>query len=241
MLRELFKRIQGKGLNTPFKVGEGRYRVPARISTSADGELRYTISMKSVMLVIIAEQLGTDEPRILLQEYARRRFIEYVRQVTAEQEIMRLIDAAEASPSLQQSGGAKIIPFPQDGIRRRKLIVKRKPAICGPSNTVLEGKVAVADRTQETARQLGTTEAQVATTAETEDMTKKLVDAAIEEALKSARNDEERELLRKYLNAHPELTEDILDDCTRLALGVNESGEVQVARKQYRWRRVNEA
>lgn len=246
MLRELFKRIQGHNLKTPVKVGEGRYCVPAKTLIFEDGEIRQEISMKSIVLMLIAEEIGTDEPQALLREYARRRFVQYVRQVTAEQEMLRLIDAAETSSS--RHGGAKIIPFPEGGIRRHKATIKRKPAICGSSDIISEDKSAVAAESKlngaesapKTVERLvePITEAEVVKS-EPKPVDKELVDAAIEEALLAARNDEERAIFREYLEKHPELAEDILDDCTRIALGIDEHGKVQVARKHYRYRNSN--
>lgn len=242
MLRNLRKRIQAKRLGTPVKTGEGTYLVPAAAYVRTDGDVHYQIDTKDIALVIIAEEMGTDEPQVVLREYARRRFIAAVRRASATpaetKEQKNNLDQLLIPSAFNREG--TIIPFPADKVSSEMCsnaltTVDAKSEALGFANPRLANQTFVVDKdgSQNTGEQKAVEEEPVEqkpipqTSTDKQPTEQELIQAAIEEVLASANTDEERMLFREFLKQHPDLARGAIDDRVRLRLFVDTSRKVR--------------
>lgn len=126
MLRNLINKIQSFRSGFPVRAKKaGHYRV--RATWTRDG--RHEISARSIALVIIAEKIGTDDPQQIGSEITRQRFINLVRQKSAEQEILRTIENADPP--------GRIVSF----VEAKNRIKARRSGGCTPSANCSEPAV----------------------------------------------------------------------------------------------------
>lgn len=236
MLRNLRKRIQAKRLGTPVKTGEGTYLVPAAAYVRADGELHYQIDTKDIALVIIAEEMGTDEPQVVLREYARHRFIAAVRRASATPAETKAqkndLDQLLIPPAFNQEG--TIIPFPAEKVpsevcSNALTTADPKSEALGFANLGLANQTFVVDKGEhKTAEEDPVEQKPIPETPTDKQPTEQeLIQAAIEEVLASANTEEERMLFREFLKQHPDLARGAIDDRVRLRLFVDTSRKVR--------------
>lgn len=236
MLRNLRKRIQAKRLGTPVKTGEGTYLVPAAAYVRTDGDVHYQIDTKDIALVVIAEEMGTDEPQVVLREYARRRFIAAVRRASATPAATKAQkndpDQLLIPPVFNQEG--IIIPFPADKVSpevcsNALTTVDPKSEALGFANLGLANQTFVVDKDEHKPTEEEPTERKPTEQASTEKQPteQELIQAAIEEVLASANTEEERMLFREFLKQHPDLARGAIDDRVRLRLFVDTSRKVR--------------
>lgn len=243
MLRNWRKKVQTERLGTPIRTKKGTYIVPALAYARADGEIRYEIDAKSIALAIIADDLGTDDPYTLLREYTRRQFIATVRRFCdTEEEANQASEAAgPLLPPLYHREG-KIIPFPGNRPAR--------PSILPPSETMpdsqseglgLANNVLASQEGITTTGNLAETATppmeQIVSAPEKPLTEAERIVAAIEEVLKTASSEEERELYRQFLAEHDDLAHSAIDDHTRLSLCIHE-GKVHAHYVRYTDRAV---
>lgn len=239
MLRNWRKRIRAQRLGTPIKTKQGTYKIPCTEYVRIDGEVCYEVDAKSIKLVVIADQLGTDDPDVVMREYTRREFISYVRRVT-ESEIESQEEAAGPQfPPVYHKPG-KLIAFPGTEVEQFK-VDTATPASNGTSihqsetlghANVLACPVDVvspADEPQSEPQQAPIAEdaselqSIINMPIQRQPTEEEIVQAAIDEVLEDAETDEDRELLRAWMERHADYVwSAALDDHVRFSLTVYE-------------------
>lgn len=228
MLRSLRKRIRAKRLGTPIKTGEGKYQVPCTEYVRADGETRYEIDAKSIKMVIIADELGTDNPDAIMREYTRREFVAYVRRETETNADTTEKAGPQLPPIFHKSG--KIIPFPGTEAKMLKMsaTMPAEKSVCYSSESlgranVLARPAGVVSSEELEPEQIPVPEPApiVEISAEKPPTEAEMIATAIKEVLQTAETEEERRLFCKFLEEHPDYARSAaLDDHVRLSLCV---------------------
>lgn len=243
MLRSLRKRIRAKRLGTPIKTGEGKYQVPCTEYVRADGETHYEIDAKSIKMVIIADELGTDDPDVIMREYTRREFVAYVRRETeTEDERRRAKTAGPQLPPVYHKAG-KIIPFPGTEAKsslRMSATVPVKKTVEHPSETLgrantLARPADVMSSEEVEPEQIPVLEPApiVEIPVERQPTEAELIADAVEGVLKEAKTDEERRLLSEFISAHSDyIRSAALDSHVKMSLCVQDG----IVRAHYAWR-----
>lgn len=233
MLRNLRKKIQAKRLGTPVKTDRGTYLVPATAYVRADGQVCHEIDAKSIMMAVIADEIGTDDPYSIKREYTRREFVAYVRRTTNDSAQTAKAIGPVLPPVYHKEG--KIIPFPNnntrsidDGLATDVIVTKDSVSeTLGVANNVLatqESVVAVAMSAEPTvvtnSEQAENSVGDIVDIQEAKKPTEsEIVAAIIEEVLATADSDVERAMFREFLDAHPDLAYSAaLDNHVRLSL-----------------------
>lgn len=218
MLRNWRKKAQAKRLGTPiYNAKKGTYLVPTTTYVRADGEIRHEIDATSIMLAMIADDLGTDDPYAVLRERTRREVAVAVRRFCEAEDGARPTPAVAGPllPPVYHKQG-EIIPFPRKtprkvGSQPETMLVPHSESLTTAGN-LAEEQLAEAER----------------------------IATAIEEVLKTARSEEERELYRQFLSEHEDLARSVIDDHARLSLCIHE-GRVRAHYTRYVDRAVCQA
>lgn len=214
MLRRIFRAIKAKHRGTPVQIGTDRYLIPAITVTSPKGAVYHEISAKDIALVIISDQLETDDPQAILREYNRRKLINEVRHAAdANMREEAELDAA-AGPSLPPiERKAEIIAFPGNGERRKKPTMRR------PTARLAENQLArvTDDGGPERAK-----DQEIATQSATVD-----VATIVERVLSSVEDAKERQLFREFLDRHPDMAQGAMDENACLSLYIDSTGKVR--------------
>lgn len=242
MLRNLRKRIQAKRLGTPVKTDRGTYLVPATAYVRADGQVCHEIDAKSVMMAIIADEIGTDDPYSIKREYTRREFVAYVRRTTNDPTQTAKAIGPVLPPVYHKEG--KIIPFPDSGGRsiNDELVAKDSVSeTLGVANNVLatqESVVAAAMSAEPTivtnSERAENSAGDIVDIKEAKKPTEsEIVATIVEEVLATADSDAERAMFREFLDAHPDLAHSAaLDNHVRLSLCMHQ-GRVHARYARY--------
>lgn len=248
MLRNLRKRIQAKRLGTPVKTDRGTYLVPATAYVRADGQVCHEIDAKSVMMAIIADEIGTDDPYSIKREYTRREFVAYVRRTTNDPTQTAKAIGPVLPPVYHKEG--KIIPFPNNntrsiGNRLTTDAIVTKDSVSetlGVANNVLATQESVVVAEVQPAEPTVVTNSEQAENPagdivdikEAKKPTESEVVATIvEEVLATADSDTERAMFREFLDAHPDLAHSAaLDNHVRLSLCMHQ-GRVHARYARY--------
>lgn len=247
MLRNLRKRIQAKRLGTPVKTDRGTYLVPATAYVRADGQICHEIDAKSIMMAVIADEIGTDDPYSIKREYTRREFVAYVRRTTNDPTQTAKAIGPVLPPVYHKEG--KIIPFPNNntrsiGNRLATGVIVTKDSVSeslGVANTLLatqESVVAAAMSAEPTvvmnSEQAGNSVGDIVDIQEAKKPTEsEIVAAIVEEVLATADSDAERAMFREFLDAHPDLAHSAaLDNHVRLSLCMHQ-GRVHARYARY--------
>lgn len=69
MRNNILKRVKAATYGTPLKIADQCYKISGRLRVE-EGLPRYEITPKSIVLVIIADRIDTDDPQAVLQAYA---------------------------------------------------------------------------------------------------------------------------------------------------------------------------
>ncbi len=238
MLRDWRKKVRAKRLGTPVKIGQGEYTVPCTEYVRADGKVRREISMKSIKMMLIAEEIGTDDPDLVMREYTRQEFIAYVKRMT-EPDIKPAATevAGPQLPPVYHKPG-KIIAFPGTEVKQPKVDVVapasngapvhqseslgRANILARPADVTLSAdesqpepiQIPAAEKAPELQPIIDMPVKKAPTEAE-------LIAAAIEEVLKAATTDEDRRLLSEWMEQHPDYVQSAaLDDHVRFSLSI---------------------
>ncbi len=243
MLRNLRKRIQAKRLGTPVKTDRGTYLVPATAYVRADGQVCHEIDAKSVMMAVVADEIGTDDPYTVRHMY--QWFVTKAQQAADAQE-KRQQDKVTATPVLPPvyHKEGKIIPFPDSSGRsiNDELVAKDSVSeTLGVANNVLatqESVVAAAMSAEPTivtnSEQAESSVGSIVDIQEAKKPTEsEIVATIVEEVLATADSDVERAMFREFLNAHPDLAHSAaLDNHVRLSLCMHQ-GRVHARYARY--------
>lgn len=243
MLRNLRKRIQAKRLGTPVKTDRGTYLVPATAYVRADGQVCHEIDAKSVMMAIIADEIGTDDPYSIKREYTRREFVAYVRRTTNDPTQTAKAIGPVLPPVYHKEG--KIIPFPDSSGRsiNDELVAKDFVSeTLGVANNVLATQESVVVAEVQPAEPTVVTNSEQAENPagdivdikEAKKPTEsEIVATIVEEVLATADSDTERAMFREFLDAHPDLAHSAaLDNHVRLSLCMHQ-GRVHARYARY--------
>lgn len=243
MLRNLRKRIQAKRLGTPVKTDRGTYLVPATAYVRADGQVCHEIDAKSVMMAIVADEIGTDDPYTVRHMY---QWFTTKAQQAADAQEKRQQDKVTATPVLPPvyHKEGKIIPFPDSGGRsiNDELVAKDSVSeTLGVANNVLatqESVVAAAMSAEPTvvmnSEQAESSVGSIVDIQEAKKPTEsEIVATIVEEVLATADSDAERAMFREFLDAHPDLAHSAaLDNHVRLSLCMHQ-GRVHARYARY--------
>ena len=243
MLRNLRKRIQAKRLGTPVKTDRGTYLVPATAYVRADGQVCHEIDAKSVMMAIVADEIGTDDPYTVRHMY---QWFTTKAQQAADAQEKRQQDKVTATPVLPPvyHKEGKIIPFPDSGGRsiNDELVAKDSVSeTLGVANNVLatqESVVAAAMSAEPTvvmnSEQAESSVGSIVDIQEAKKPTEsEIVATIVEEVLATADSDVERAMFREFLDAHPDLAHSAaLDNHVRLSLCMHQ-GRVHARYARY--------
>lgn len=247
MLRNLRKRIQAKRLGTPVKTDRGTYLVPATAYVRADGQVCHEIDAKSIMMAVIADEIGTDDPYSIKREYTRREFVAYVRRTTNDPTQTTKAIGPVLPPVYHKEG--KIIPFPNNNTRSidnrmATGVIVTKDSVSetlGVANNVLatqESVVAAAMSAEPTivtnSEQAESSVGSIVDIKEAKKPTEsEIVATIVEEVLATADSDVERAMFREFLDAHPDLAHSAaLDNHVRLSLCMHQ-GRVHARYARY--------
>lgn len=247
MLRNLRKRIQAKRLGTPVKTDRGTYLVPATAYVRADGQVCHEIDAKSIMMAVIADEIGTDDPYSVKREYTRREFVAYVRRTTNDPTQTTKAIGPVLPPVYHKEG--KIIPFPNNNTRSidnrmATGVIVTKDSVSeslGVANNVLatqESVVAAAMSAEPTivtnSEQAESSVGSIVDIQEAKKPTEsEIVATIVEEVLATADSDVERAMFREFLDAHPDLAHSAaLDNHVRLSLCMHQ-GRVHARYARY--------
>ncbi len=247
MLRNLRKRIQAKRLGTPVKTDRGTYLVPATAYVRADGQVCHEIDAKSIMMAVIADEIGTDDPYSIKREYTRREFVAYVRRTTNDPTQTTKAIGPVLPPVYHKEG--KIIPFPNNNTRSidnrmATGVIVTKDSVSetlGVANNVLatqESVVAAAMSAEPTivtnSEQAESSVGSIVDIQEAKKPTEsEIVATIVEEVLATADSDVERAMFREFLDAHPDLAHSAaLDNHVRLSLCMHQ-GRVHARYARY--------
>ena len=247
MLRNLRKRIQAKRLGTPVKTDRGTYLVPATAYVRADGQVCHEIDAKSIMMAVIADEIGTDDPYSIKREYTRREFVAYVRRTTNGPTQTTKAIGPVLPPVYHKEG--KIIPFPNNNTRSidnrmATGVIVTKDSVSeslGVANNVLatqESVVAAAMSAEPTivtnSEQAESSVGSIVDIKEAKKPTEsEIVATIVEEVLATADSDVERAMFREFLDAHPDLAHSAaLDNHVRLSLCMHQ-GRVHARYARY--------
>lgn len=247
MLRNLRKRIQAKRLGTPVKTDRGTYLVPATAYVRADGQVCHEIDAKSVMMAVVADEIGTDDPYSIKREYTRREFVAYVRRTTNGPTQTTKAIGPVLPPVYHKEG--KIIPFPNNNTRSidnrmATGVIVTKDSVSetlGVANNVLatqESVVAAAMSAEPTivtnSEQAESSVGSIVDIKEAKKPTEsEIVATIVEEVLATADSDVERAMFREFLDAHPDLAHSAaLDNHVRLSLCMHQ-GRVHARYARY--------
>jgi hypothetical protein len=247
MLRNLRKRIQAKRLGTPVKTDRGTYLVPATAYVRADGQVCHEIDAKSIMMAVIADEIGTDDPYSIKREYTRREFVAYVRRTTNDPTQTTKAISPVLPPVYHKEG--KIIPFPNNNTRSidnrmATGVIVTKDSVSetlGVANNVLatqESVVAAAMSAEPTvvmnSEQAENSVGSIVDIQEAKKPTEsEIVATIVEEVLATADSDVERAMFREFLDAHPDLAHSAaLDNHVRLSLCMHQ-GRVHARYARY--------
>lgn len=244
MLRNLRKRIQAKRLGTPVKTDRGTYLVPATAYVRADGRVCHEIDAKSVMMAVIADEIGTDDPytvRHMYQWFATKA------QQAADAQEERQQDKVTATPVLPPvyHKEGKIIPFPDSSGRsiNDELVAKDFVSeTLGVANNVLATQESVVVAEVQPAEPTVVTNSEQAEKPTSDIVNIKeakkpteseIVATIVEEVLATADSDTERAMFREFLDAHPDLAHSAaLDNHVRLSLCMHQ-GRVHARYARY--------
>lgn len=243
MLRNLRKRIQAKRLGTPVKTDRGTYLVPATAYVRADGQVCHEIDAKSVMMAIVADEIGTDDPYTVRHMY---QWFTTKAQQAADAQEKRQQDKVTATPVLPPvyHKEGKIIPFPDSSGRsiNDELVAKDSVSeTLGVANNVLatqESVVAAAMSAEPTvvmnSEQAESSVGSIVDIQEAKKPTEsEIVATIVEEVLATADSDVERAMFREFLDAHPDLAHSAaLDNHVRLSLCMHQ-GRVHARYARY--------
>lgn len=243
MLRNPRKRIQAKRLGTPVKTDRGTYLVPATAYVRADGQVCHEIDAKSVMMAIVADEIGTDDPYTVRHMY---QWFTTKAQQAADAQEKRQQDKVTATPVLPPvyHKEGKIIPFPDSGGRsiNDELVAKDSVSeTLGVANNVLatqESVVAAAMSAEPTvvmnSEQAESSVGSIVDIQEAKKPTEsEIVATIVEEVLATADSDVERAMFREFLDAHPDLAHSAaLDNHVRLSLCMHQ-GRVHARYARY--------
>lgn len=243
MLRNLRKRIQAKRLGTPVKTDRGTYLVPATAYVRADGQVCHEIDAKSVMMAIVADEIGTDDPYTVRHMY---QWFTTKAQQAADAQEKRQQDKVTATPVLPPvyHKEGKIIPFPDSGGRsiNDELVAKDSVSeTLGVANNVLatqESVVAAAMSAEPTivtnSERAENSAGDIVDIKEAKKPTEsEIVATIVEEVLATADSDAERAMFREFLDAHPDLAHSAaLDNHVRLSLCMHQ-GRVHARYARY--------
>lgn len=248
MLRNLRKRIQAKRLGTPVKTDRGTYLVPATAYVRADGQVCHEIDAKSVMMAVVADEIGTDDPYTVRHMY--QWFVTKAQQAADAQE-KRQQDKVTATPVLPPvyHKEGKIIPFPDNNTRSidnrmATGVIVTKDSVSetlGVANNVLatqESVVAAAMSAEPTivtnSEQAESSVGSIVDIQEAKKPTEsEIVATIVEEVLATADSDVERAMFREFLDAHPDLAHSAaLDNHVRLSLCMHQ-GRVHARYARY--------
>ncbi len=242
MLRNLRKRIQAKRLGTPVKTDRGTYLVPATAYVRADGQVCHEIDAKSIMMAVIADEIGTDDPYSIKREYTRREFVAYVRRTTNDPTQTTKAISPVLPPVYHKEG--KIIPFPDSSGRsiNDELVAKDSVSeTLGVANTLLATQESVAAAVMPAEPTIVTNseqaESSVGSIVDIQEAKKptesEIVATIVEEVLATADSDVERAMFREFLDAHPDLAHSAaLDNHVRLSLCMHQ-GRVHARYARY--------
>lgn len=243
MLRNPRKRIQAKRLGTPVKTDRGTYLVPATAYVRADGQVCHEIDAKSVMMAIVADEIGTDDPYTVRHMY---QWFTTKAQQAADAQEKRQQDKVTATPVLPPvyHKEGKIIPFPDSSGRsiNDELVAKDSVSeTLGVANNVLatqESVVAAAMSAEPTvvmnSEQAESSVGSIVDIQEAKKPTEsEIVATIVEEVLATADSDVERAMFREFLDAHPDLAHSAaLDNHVRLSLCMHQ-GRVHARYARY--------
>ena len=243
MLRNPRKRIQAKRLGTPVKTDRGTYLVPATAYVRADGQVCHEIDAKSVMMAIVADEIGTDDPYTVRHMY---QWFTTKAQQAADAQEKRQQDKVTATPVLPPvyHKEGKIIPFPDSSGRsiNDELVAKDSVSeTLGVANNVLatqESVVAAAMSAEPTivtnSEQAESSVGDIVDIKEAKKPTEsEIVATIVEEVLATADSDAERAMFREFLDAHPDLAHSAaLDNHVRLSLCMHQ-GRVHARYARY--------
>lgn len=243
MLRNLRKRIQAKRLGTPVKTDRGTYLVPATAYVRADGQVCHEIDAKSVMMAIVADEIGTDDPYTVRHMY---QWFTTKAQQAADAQEKRQQDKVTATPVLPPvyHKEGKIIPFPDSSGRsiNDELVAKDSVSeTLGVANNVLatqESVVAAAMSAEPTivtnSERAENSAGDIVDIKEAKKPTEsEIVATIVEEVLATADSDAERAMFREFLDAHPDLAHSAaLDNHVRLSLCMHQ-GRVHARYARY--------
>lgn len=243
MLRNPRKRIQAKRLGTPVKTDRGTYLVPATAYVRADGQVCHEIDAKSVMMAIVADEIGTDDPYTVRHMY---QWFTTKAQQAADAQEKRQQDKVTATPVLPPvyHKEGKIIPFPDSSGRsiNDELVAKDSVSeTLGVANNVLatqESVVAAAMSAEPTvvmnSEQAESSVGSIVDIQEAKKPTEsEIVATIVEEVLATADSDAERAMFREFLDAHPDLAHSAaLDNHVRLSLCMHQ-GRVHARYARY--------
>ena len=243
MLRNPRKRIQAKRLGTPVKTDRGTYLVPATAYVRADGQVCHEIDAKSVMMAIVADEIGTDDPYTVRHMY---QWFTTKAQQAADAQEKRQQDKVTATPVLPPvyHKEGKIIPFPDSSGRsiNDELVAKDSVSeTLGVANNVLatqESVVAAAMSAEPTivtnSERAENSAGDIVDIKEAKKPTEsEIVATIVEEVLATADSDAERAMFREFLDAHPDLAHSAaLDNHVRLSLCMHQ-GRVHARYARY--------
>ena len=247
MLRNLRKRIQAKRLGTPVKTDRGTYLVPATAYVRADGQVCHEIDAKSIMMAVIADEIGTDDPYSIKREYTRREFVAYVRRTTNDPTQTTKAIGPVLPPVYHKEG--KIIPFPNNNTRSidnrmATGVIVTKDSVSeslGVANNVLATQESVVSAAMSAEPTIVTNseqaESSVGSIVDIQEAKKptesEIVATIVEEVLATADSDVERAMFREFLDAHPDLAHSAaLDNHVRLSLCMHQ-GRVHARYARY--------
>lgn len=243
MLRNLRKKIQAKRLGTPVKTDRGTYLVPATAYVRADGQVCHEIDAKSVMMAIVADEIGTDDPYTVRHMY---QWFTTKAQQAADAQEKRQQDKVTATPVLPPvyHKEGKIIPFPDSSGRsiNDELVAKDSVSeTLGVANTLLATQESVAAAVMPAEPTIVTNseqaESSVGSIVDIQEAKKptesEIVATIVEEVLATADSDVERAMFREFLDAHPDLAHSAaLDNHVRLSLCMHQ-GRVHARYARY--------